>query len=322
MTAGVARGRRVDRDVADPEAATIERATIERAEAGVRTLAAASGRLLVVCDFDGTLAPISPDPMAPTILPRARHALRRLARIARRRPDRLALAILSGRTALDVAGRVRVGGLTYLGDHGIQGGDLPVGVAAERLRVVHDPRLAGHHAAARRLGDEVERLLGDAAWLFVEPKGPSVAFHFRAAEDVAAARARILAALADAGAALPPALRGPRFRQVEGRRIVEMRPEDAGAKGEAVARLIERHGSTAALVIGDDRSDAEAFAVVARERAAGRLSAGLLLGVRGARETPAEVRAAADIILPDPAALAVVLRALARALEAEDRAGR
>ena len=322
MTAGVARGRRVDRDVADPEAATIERATIERAEAGVRTLAAASGRLLVVCDFDGTLAPISPDPMAPTILPRARHALRRLARIARRRPDRLALAILSGRTALDVAGRVRVGGLTYLGDHGIQGGDLPVGVAAERLRVVHDPRLAGHHAAARRLGDEVERLLGDAAWLFVEPKGPSVAFHFRAAEDVAAARARILAALADAGAALPRALRGPRFRQVEGRRIVEMRPEDAGAKGEAVARLIERHGSTAVLVIGDDRSDVEAFAVVARERAAGRLSAGLLLGVRGARETPAEVRAAADIILPDPAASAVVLRALARALEAEDRAGR
>jgi hypothetical protein len=34
------------------------------------------------------------------------------------------------------------------------------------------------------------------------------------------------------------------------------------------------------------------------------------------------VRAAADIILPDPAASAVVLRALARALEAEDRAGR
>ena len=314
MTAGVARGRRV---VADPEAAGVE-----RAEAGVRALAAAPGRLLVVCDFDGTLAPISPDPMAPTILPGARHVLRRLARIARRRPDRLALAILSGRTALDVAGRVRVGGLTYLGDHGIQGGDLPVGIAAERLRVVHDPRLAGHHAVARRLGDEVERLLGGAAWLFVEPKGPSVAFHFRAAEDVAAARARILAALADAGAALPPALRGPRFRNMEGRRIVEVRPEDAGAKGEAVARLIEHHGSTAVLVIGDDRSDAEAFAVVARERAAGRLAAGLLLGVRGARETPAEVRAAADIILPDPAASAVVLRALARALEAEDRAAR
>ena len=317
MNAGVARGRRSERLVVDPEAAAVERAV-----AAVRALAATPGGLLVVCDFDGTLAPISPDPMAPTIMPAARHALRRLARIARRRPDRLALAILSGRTALDVAGRVRVGGLTYLGDHGIQGGDLPVGVAAERLRVSHDPRLAEHHAVARRLGDEVERLLGGAAWLFVEPKGPSVAFHFRAADDVVAARARILAALDDAGAALPAALRGPRFRYTEGRRIVELRPEDAGAKGEAVARLLERHGSTAALVIGDDRSDTEAFAVVTRERDAGRLAASLLLGVHGAGETPPELLAAANVILPEPAASAVVLRALARAVEAEDRAGR
>ena len=317
MKVGVARGRRSERPVVDPETAAVERAV-----AAVRALAATPGGLLVVCDFDGTLAPISPDPMAPTILPAARRALRRLARIARRRPDRLALAILSGRTALDVAGRVRVGGLTYLGDHGIQGGDLPVGVAAERLRVSHDPRLAEHHAVARRLGDEVERLLGGAAWLFVEPKGPSVAFHFRAADDVVAARARILAALDDAGAALPAALRGPRFRYTEGRRIVELRPEDAGAKGEAVARLLERHGSTAALVIGDDRSDTEAFAVVTRERDAGHLAASLLLGVQGAGETPPELLAAANVILPEPAASAVVLRALARALEAEDRAGR
>ena len=337
MSSGIARGRGIGRDADGPGDGATERAVVDprapgpgnpdagavgRAVAAIGALAATPGGLLVVCDFDGTLAPISPDPTAPAILPAARRALRRLARIARRRPERLALAILSGRAALDLAGRVRVGGLTYLGDHGIQGGDLPVGVAAERLPVVHDPRLAGHHAVARRLGDDVERILGDAAWLFVEPKGPSVAFHFRAADDVVAARARILAAIVAAGAALPPAFRGPRFRHFEGRRIVELRPEDAGAKGEAVARLLERHGSTAALVIGDDRSDAEAFALVAGERRAGRLAASLLLGVHGARETPAELLAAADVILPEPAASAVVLRALARALEAEDHAGR
>jgi trehalose-phosphatase len=347
MSSGIARGRGIGRDADGPGDGATEWAVVdprapgpgnpgsgapgpgnpdagatERAVAAIGGLAATPGGLLVVCDFDGTLAPISPDPTAPAILPAARRALRRLARIARRRPERLALAILSGRAALDLAGRVRVGGLTYLGDHGSQGGDLPVGVAAERLPVVHDPRFAGHHAVARRLGDDVERILGDAAWLFVEPKGSSVAFHFRAADDLAAARARILAAIAAAGAALPPALRGPRFRHFEGRRIVELRPEDAGAKGEAVARLLERHGSTAALVIGDDRSDAEAFMHVAGERRAGRLAAGLLLGVRGARETPAELVAAADVILPEPAASAVVLRALARALETEDHPDR
>ncbi len=154
--------RRSDRVAADPDAAPARAtAAIARAVAAVGQLVAAPGGLLVVCDFDGTLAPISMDPTAPAIVPAARRALRRLARIARQRPDRLALAILSGRTALDVAGRVRVGGLTYLGDHGIQGGHLPVGVAAERLRVSHDPRLAGHGAVARRLSDEVERMFGD-----------------------------------------------------------------------------------------------------------------------------------------------------------------
>ena len=77
-----------------------------------------------------------------------------------------------------------------------------------------------------------------------------------------------------------------------------------------------------ALVVGDDRADAEAFEVVARERTEGRLAASLLLGVRGAREVPSELLAAADFILPEPEATALVLRALARALEAEDRAGR
>ena len=100
---------------------------------------------------------------------------------------------------------------------------------------------------------------------------------------------------------------------------MELRPAGAGAKDDAVARLLERHRPAAALLIGDDRSDAEAFRLVARERDAGHLAASLLLGVHGARETPPELVAAADVILPAPAASAVVLRALARALEAEDR---
>ena len=40
--------------------------------------------------------------------------------------------------------------------------------------------------------------------------------------------------------------------------------------------------------------------------------------MNGARETPTELLAAADVILPEPAASAIVLRALARALEAEE----
>jgi trehalose 6-phosphate phosphatase len=282
-------------------------------------LADAEGPILVVCDFDGTLATIDPDPSGASLHPDARRALRHLGRIARRRPDRLALAILSGRTALDVAGRVRIGGVTYLGDHGLQAGDLPPRVAAERLRVVHEPRHAGHTDASRRLGDDVGRLLADAEWLFVEPKGPSVAFHYRTADEPAAARARILAALGAAAGALPPGLREARFTRHETWRILEFRPEDAGMKGEAVGELIRRHRASAVAVLGDDRSDAAAFRVVTAARAAGRLAGALAVGVRRF-ETAPDVEAAADVMLPGPEATGAVLRALARRLEDEERA--
>lgn len=287
------------------------------AVAALAGLADVEGPILVVCDFDGTLAAIHPDPAGAVLDPAARRALRHLGRIARSRPDRLALAILSGRTALDVAGRVRIGGVTYLGDHGLQGGTLPPGVPAERLRVAHGERHADHASASRRLGDEVGRLLADAAWLYVEPKGPSVAFHYRTADDPDEARARILGALGAAHDALPAELRATRFDHLETWRIVEVRPEGAGAKGAAMEELMARHRAAAVAVLGDDRTDAEAFRVVTAARVAGRLAAAVAIGVRRGADTPVEVVRGADVLLPGPAAVGEVLRALARRLDAE-----
>jgi trehalose-phosphatase len=184
--------------------------------------------------------------------------------------------------------------------------------------VSHHPSLNGHRASARRIGETVGSLLADAAWLFVEPKGPSVAFHYRAADDAEAARAALLAALVDARADLPSELRGPDFERVEGRRIVELRPAGSPMKGAAVERLIERHRARGALVLGDDRSDVEAFAAISAARTDGQLEGAVAIGVRSRYETPAELLAAADHVLPSPASSAVVLRSLAAALERQE----
>lgn len=313
MTAGARSQAAHRRRRPDPETAA--------AAAALAALADVEGPILVVCDFDGTLSAIDPEPTAATLHPEARRALRHLGRIARSRPDRLALAILSGRTALDVAGRVRIGGVTYLGDHGLQGGELPPHVPAERLRVAHPARNAGHAAASRRLGDDVGRLLADAEWLFVEHKGPSVAFHYRAAADPDAARARILAALGAAQATLPGDLRAARFARSETWRMLEVRPEDAGDKGHAVEELATRHRAAAVAVLGDDRSDAAAFRVVAAARASGRLAAAVAVGVRRDAPMPPEVARAADYLVPGPQAVGIALRALAARLGAEVRPG-
>ncbi len=281
----------------------------------VRGLAATDGRLLVVTDFDGTLAPVGLDPMAARIEPLGRAALRRLARLEAARPDRLRVVVLSGRPALDVAGRVRVGGIGYLGNHGLEGGVLARGARAERLVVAGDPELDAFVDPARALGRAVAAALGEPDWLFVEDKGPSVAFHYRAAPDPEAAEGEIGDAIAthqrthgDAG-----------LERYDGRRIVEFRPAGAGGKGAAVARLLERERPAAAIVLGDDRSDAEAFRVIAAARRAGELAAGLSLAVHGSHETPLEVVEAADLLVATPHDAARALSALAGALEGESR---
>jgi trehalose 6-phosphate phosphatase len=273
----------------------------------------APGRLLVVSDFDGTLSLINPDPLGARILPLARRALRRIARLAALHPDRVALAVLSGRTAIDVAGRVRVGGVRYLGNHGLEGGWLARGARAEALTVSVDEAVAASVDPAGILGAAVRDRLRSPDWLFVEEKGPSVAFHYRSAADPEAARGELDRAIEGAEAAEAATARRA-LERIDGRKVVEFRPRGAGGKGPSLARLLERERPGGVLVMGDDRSDAEAFATLRREREAGRLT-GLAVGVLGAAETPAEVVDAADVVLPSPVEASRLLSAVATALE-------
>lgn len=276
-------------------------------------LVAATPPLLVVTDFDGTLSPIVLEPMGARIEPIARRALRRLASLAERRPRRVSVVVLSGRLAADVAGRVRAGGVRYLGNHGIEGGALARGARAERLDVAMEASLERWTAPARAVAAAVVGRLGRPDWLFVEEKGPTVAFHFRQAPDPEAAEVAVLAAIAEAEARLG----GTGLATVGGRRIVELRPGAAGGKGAAMERLLEAERPGAVLVLGDDVSDAEAFRVVREARAAGRL-AGLAVAVQGAAETPPAVTEAADVELESPRDAARVLSAVAGALEREE----
>jgi trehalose 6-phosphate phosphatase len=272
--------------------------------------------LLVVSDFDGTLSPIVPEPMGAIIEPIAKRALGRLARLAAARPDRLVVAMLSGRTALDLAGRVRVGGVRYFGNHGVESGALGRRVRAERLAVAVAPELAAFEGPAAALADEVATRLGRPDWLFVEAKGPSVAFHFRAAPDGDAARLALIEAIGGA----EQSLGGTGLVQLEGRRIVEVRPQLAGGKGAAAARLIDEVRPGAVLVLGDDVSDAEAFDAVRAARDRGDIE-GLAVAVHGAAETPHAVAAAADVELARPRDAARLLSAVAGALERRELRG-
>ena len=201
------------------------------------SLAAAPPPLLVVADFDGTLAVGARDPAIAVIEPVAQRGLRALARVATERPTRVHVAVLTGRVVSDVAARVRVGGVEYLGDHGLEHGTLARGARAEHLQVVTDPSFDGHRRSAASLADAVADELGSPTWLFVERKGPSVAFHVRQADDVVAARALVVAAIATVEAR--DGLRDHGLAHYRGRTVVDLRPAHAGGKREAVERLLD-----------------------------------------------------------------------------------
>lgn len=252
---------------------------------------------LVTSDFDGTLSEIVLDPWAARVLPAAQRALRRLAALPGVR-----VALLSGRTAADLAGRARVGGAAYLGNFGLERAWLPPRGRVAALRVRHDPAVAPFAAGAERVADLVAAEVREP-WLAVERKGPSVAFHFRAAPDGETARARLAAAVEGAD---PAGV----FRRYAGRRVLELRPPDAAGKGETIRRLVDELRPGALLVLGDDRSDAEMFRVLRDLRAAGTVD-GLAVGVHSHAEMPPEVTEEADLVLPSPRAAARLLVRLA-----------
>ncbi len=268
--------------------------------AALDALASARPPALVIVDFDGTLAVGARDPAVAVIDPVAQRGLRALARIGAEQPGRVHLAVLTGRIVADVAARVRVGGVEYLGDHGLEHGILARGGRVERLTIVTDPAYEAHRHPAEILARGVAAELGSPRWLFVERKGPSVAFHVRQANDVPAARTAVVGAIAAVEAR--ERLTDHGLAHYRGRSVVDLRPATAGGKREAVERLIARHAPGGVLVLGDELSDVDAFqAVIAarRDEAAGVV--GVTAAVHGAaKSAPDELLEHADLCLASP----------------------
>jgi trehalose-phosphatase len=247
-------------------------------------LAAAPAGLLT--DLDGTLAPIVSDPASARALPDAADALATLARAG------VVVGVVSGRAALDARRILGRDDVLVIGNHGLEW----LAAGAER------PDSAATAMEARAAIDRALAAVPREAGIEVEHKGLSATVHVRNAGDPADAAARAREALA--AAAIP----GVEVRG--GRMSLELRPAGAGDKGTAVEEVARRHALRGLVVIGDDVTDLDMFRAAHRLRAeSGVVTA--MLAVGGGGEVPAEVAAAADAVLPSPAAVVDLLRALA-----------
>jgi len=249
----------------------------------------------VLCDIDGTLAPIVRDPGNAVVPEQTRKALREVTR-------RYALvACVSGRRALEARWLVGVDELAYAGNHGLElllpGADEPE----------IDPAIADRARAARDfvLGLDAEALSGSG--LHLENKGPIQGLHWRGAADEAAAerQARRIAAEAR-NAGLEPHW---------GRKVLEIRPVAGVDKGTAARRLLAERNLDQVLFGGDDRTDVDAFRALRALADEGSLRSAVCIGI-GSDEGPVEIAEEADAVLSGTEEFLAVLKALA-----EPRAG-
>lgn len=228
-------------------------------------LAAEPARAAILLDVDGTLAPIVARPEDARVPESTRQELGRLA------GSYALVACVSGRPRAEVDRMVGVAGVAIVGEHGLE--------------------LAPEAAA---WADRIARFARDVDWP-AERKPLSVSFHFRRADDEAAARA-YLTRVADLAAREGLV---PRW----GRMVLEVRPPVPANKGTAVQALVTRAGVARALYAGDDRTDLDAF------HGLDALELGVRVAVRS-HEAPAELLAAADVVVDGPDGVLGLLRTL------------
>jgi trehalose 6-phosphate phosphatase len=250
-----------------------------RAEERLRAVVSADpSRTALFFDFDGTLAPIVPDPASAVAVDGAVELLERLALRFRR------VAVVSGRPRAFLVERMG-SGVDLSGVYGLE--TLVGGVEQD-------------HVEADRWRDVIAGAAADGAVLpagvLVESKGLSLTVHYREAPTVE----DVVVAWADAVG------RETGLEVRAAKRSVELHPPLAVDKGTSVLALSE--GCDVVAYLGDDLGDLPAFAALDQLASDGVTTCKVAIA---SDELHEDVAGAADLVLDGPHAVLSALGPLA-----------
>lgn len=185
--------------------------------------------LILVTDFDGTLAEVVKDPAAARATPESLRALEELVLLL------ADVIVLSSRPPAQLQDLVPVQGVRLIGDSGLA-----------------VPRHA-QKDALDRFNAEAARLLQGAPGAWLEVKPASTAIHFRNTDLNGEEMLRLLR----------PVLEGARLEAALGRKVVEVHAPKAG-KGPALAHLLPGEDPGGVVCFGDDENDRSMFDYVCK----------------------------------------------------------
>jgi alpha,alpha-trehalase len=199
--------------------------------------------LSLFLDYDGTLTPIVSRPEKAFLSYQMKEIVQRLCNICK-------VAIVSGREIEDIKERVGIQECFYVGNHGleVEGNGISFkvkGAVEARGEIV-------------RFLEEIRKVIrdGNIRGAVVEDKRLTASIHYRLLD-----KRDIEAFLSLTRSALRPYFGKGLFRIIEGKKVVEMRPNVQWDKGKAVEWLMMQEGFKGSIpvYIGDDETDRDAF---------------------------------------------------------------
>ncbi|HYD94575.1 MAG TPA: trehalose-phosphatase [Noviherbaspirillum sp.] len=197
--------------------------------------------MLCAFDFDGTLAPVVKDAHRASI---PADVLRRMITLS----EHARVAVISGRSVVDVGVRLDFLPDFVVGNHGIEG--LPGWEdKADRYQTLC---LAWERHLKAALADRV--LFDSGVWL--ENRTYSLSVHYRMVRNREEAEARLLQLFSSLS---------PQAKIVAGKYVFNLLPADAPDKGSALARLCEVSGAPSAIYVGDGMTDEDVFKMRRRD---------------------------------------------------------
>lgn len=222
------------------------------------------GSLLLFFDYDGTLTPIANRPKdAALSLP-----MREMLKEAAGDPS-ITVCIISGRSLADIKALVGLEGIGYIGNHGLEamvpGFDF------------HSFDFGLTKQVLFFLKAEIEKAVGSFSGVIIEDKGIILSVHYRLVAENK--QQHVLQLLNNIVA--PFVLKGE-VKIASGKKVFEIHPPLEWHKGEAVRWLAvayqeKHHQKPVIIYLGDDRTDEDAFGVLAGEGITVKVGAGLSL---------------------------------------------
>ena len=193
--------------------------------------------MLCVFDFDGTLAPIVPQPERAQITLGVKRRLHILARLT-------PVAIITGRSLADLTKRLEFEPEYVVGNHGLEG----------------IPGWENNNASYEALCSDWEKTITAALadktrfdpGIRVENKKYSLAVHYRFVRDPQKTEEQLMALFGSLS---------PAARVITGKCVFNLLPPNAAGKGAALEQLMKMSEAPAAIYVGDDTTDEDAFSL-------------------------------------------------------------